>query len=136
MTTIETERSTMNRKQRPKASDSTPESKPYCIVGAGNLTSHIWKRAHGDEQFIYRFNLFRTQRNGRATQLLRPEDVLPLAKFVRVISQVLAEDGCISPDQRRQLSYLATALDEILDCPEVKQSHNSRAFDSLPGENV
>lgn len=100
---------------------STPKSKPYCIVGAGNLTSNVWKRTRAGERVVYRFNLFRTKRNGRVTQLLRPEDVLPLAKFVRVISQVLADDGCTSCDQRHLLQFLADALDELLERHEIKR---------------
>lgn len=99
---------------------STPQPKPYCIVGAGHLTSHLWIRIQSDESVVYRFNLFRTQRNGRVTQLLRPQDVLPLAKFVRVISQVLVDDGCTSPKVGRLLKHLATALDDVIESPEVQ----------------
>jgi hypothetical protein len=87
----------------------------------GSLTSNIWKRSHGYEKYRYSFNLFRTKRNGKVTNLFRPDDVLPLANFVRVISQVLVDDGCISPEQRRVFLVLAAAMDEFLDSPAVRE---------------
>lgn len=104
---------------------SIPAAKPYCIVGSGHLTAHLWKRPRSDESCVYRFNLFRTQRNGRVSQLLRPNDVLPLIKFVRVISQVIDDDGCISAEQRRLLRHLAAALDDVIDNTEVQQCEQS-----------
>ena len=115
----------MTNEQEPKAPAQLTRLKPYCVVGAGCLTSHIWKQGDGDEQFSYRFNLFRTQRNGRVTQLLRPDDVLPLAKFVCVISQVLVDDGCISQEHRRIMRHLASALDDLLDSEELRHSEEN-----------
>lgn len=127
----------MNNDQHATVTTNATRSKPYSIVGSCCLTSHVWK--HGDAQsgFFYRFNLVRTRRNGEVTQLLRPEDVLPLAKFVQVISQVFLDDGCISQNHRNVMLYLAHALDELLDADELKEidsdvcrdSHNRRRPD-------
>lgn len=119
--TIETDNESMNSDQEPELPRDESESKPYCIVGAGSLTSNVWKQSRGSDEFRYRFNLFRTKRNGKVTNRFRPQDVLSLAKFVRVISQVLADDGCITPEQRRLLLFFDTAMDEVLESPTVKE---------------
>ena len=111
----------MNPYPEPRMPRDEPESKPYCIVGAGSLTSNVWKETHNTCEFRYRFNLYRTKRSGKVTNRFRPGDVLSLAKFVRVVSQVLADDGCITTEQRRLFSFLATAMDEILESPAVKE---------------
>ncbi|QDV85449.1 hypothetical protein [Planctomycetes bacterium TBK1r] len=111
----------MNTDQEPEQPQKQPESKPYCIVGAGSLTSNVWKQSQGSDDFRYRFNLFRTKRSGKVTNQFRPQDVLSLAKFVRVISQMLADDGCITAEQRRLLVFLDTAMDDVLESPTVKE---------------
>ena len=111
----------MNTDQEPELPRDEPESKPYCIVGAGRLTSSVWKQSRGSDEFRYRFNLFRTKRSGKVTNRFRPQDVLSLAKFVRVISQVLVDDGCVTAEQRQLLVFLDTAMDEILESPAVKE---------------
>lgn len=119
--TNETDTEPMNTEQEPELPRDEPESKPYCIVGAGSLTSNVWKQTRGSDEFRYRFNLFRTKRSGKVTNRFRPRDVLSLAKFVRVISQVLADDGCITTEQRRLFQFLDTAMDEVLESPTVKE---------------
>ncbi len=114
----------MNNEQHTRVTTNATKSKPYCIVGSGCLTSHVWKHGDAHSGFYYRFNLFRTRRNAEVTQLLRPDDVLPLAKFVRVISQVFLDDGCVSQHHRNVMRHLAHALEELLDTDELKDFDN------------
>ena len=89
-------------------------SKPYEILGAGQLVSTVWKA--GDERagWQYRFNVYRMSAgNGQVSQLLRPADVENLVKLCRVLAMTLADDGCMPARQRRALADLAGKLDEI-----------------------
>jgi hypothetical protein len=78
--------------------------KPYAAVGAGQLVSAVWKR--GDERvgWHYRFNIFRMSRlNGRVSRLLRPGDVIDLAKLCQVLAATFVDDGCITVEERTLL---------------------------------
>jgi hypothetical protein len=89
-------------------------SKPYAMLGAGQLVSGIWKS--GDEQsgWAYRFNVYRTNpRTGHVSQLLRPADVPDLVKLCQVLAATLADDGCIAVPLRRAMARLAAELDSI-----------------------
>lgn len=89
-------------------------TRPYELVGAGQLASAIWK--HGDSQsgWDYRFNIFRMKpQNGRVSQLLSPCDVHDLVKLSRVLAAVLADDGCIAASERHSLVELAAQLESI-----------------------
>jgi hypothetical protein len=88
--------------------------KPYAILGAGQLSSALWKA--GDEQrgWTYRFNIYRmSSRTGHVSELLRPQDVGDLVKLCQVLAAILADDGCVPRDQRRALAKLAADLDSI-----------------------
>ncbi len=87
-------------------------SKPLSMVGAGPLTSMIWKTGDPDAGWRYRFNLFRTTaRGGRVSQLFTPADVIHFVKLAHVLAEVLADDGCLSPIERGVLKRLAVDLD-------------------------
>ena len=89
-------------------------SKPYAMLGAGQLVSAVWKA--GDERagWSYRFNVYRMNgRDGHVEQLLRPTDVQDLVKLCQVLAATLADDGCIPTRQRRALANLAAKLDGI-----------------------
>lgn len=87
--------------------------KPMGMVGAGPLTSMIWKTGDQDAGWRYRFNLFRTAaRGGRVSQLFTPADVIHFVKLAHVLAAVLADDGCLSPVERGVLKRLAAELDE------------------------
>lgn len=89
--------------------------KPYCSVGAGQLTSFIWKS--GDEQagWRYQFNIFRLRSKGsRVTQLFAPRDLFHFVKLVQVLAAVLADDGCLSAVDRGVLQRLSRNLDALL----------------------
>lgn len=104
----------MNRKSHKRECGCPPHPKPMAMVGAGPLTSAIWKT--GDEQggWRYRFNLFRQLApTGHVSQLFQPTDLTHLVKLTQVLAAVLADDGCLSAAERRLLRELATTLDEV-----------------------
>ena len=89
--------------------------KPYASVGAGELTSFLWKTGDQDAGWRYRFNIFRLAAHGsRVTQLFRPQDIFHLVKLTQVLASVLADDGCLSPLDRGLLQRLANDLDALL----------------------
>lgn len=91
---------------------SSSPSPPYEMVGAGQLTSSVWKQGDEDSGWAYRFNIFRmAPATGRVSQLLYPSDVPDLVNLCRVLATVLADDGCIPAAQRRALANLAAQLD-------------------------
>jgi hypothetical protein len=78
------------------------------MVGAGPLTSAIWKL--GDEQggWRYRFNLFRQLAgSGHVSQLFQPSDLTYFVKLTQVLAAVLAR-------KRKLLRQLAAELDEVM----------------------
>ena len=88
--------------------------RPYCSLGAGNLTSFLWKSGDADSGWRYRFKLFRmAAQDGRVSQLFRPADLMHFVKLAQVMAAVIADDGCLSPE-RGDLRRLATELDELL----------------------
>lgn len=101
-------------KQRLVRTANTTMPKPYAMLGAGQLSSALWKA--GDEQsgWTYRFNIYRmSSRTGHVSELLRPQDVGDLVKLCQVLAAILADDGCVPRDQRRALAKLAADLDSI-----------------------
>jgi hypothetical protein len=85
------------------------------MVGAGPLTSTVWKL--GDEQsgWHYRFNVFRQlSRTGTVSRLFHASDLLHLVKLTQVLAAVLADDGCLPQEERATLLALASELNELL----------------------
>ena len=114
------------------ASHNVPESalrsptipKPYCSVGAGPLTSFVWKSGDSIAGWKYRFNIFRfTRRGGRVSQFFGPRDLFQLVKLTQVLAAVIADDGCLSQVDRGVLKRLAAELDDLLTNPN-KQKPN------------
>jgi len=102
--------------------------KPMGMVGAGPLTSMIWKTGDQDAGWRYRFNLFRTSaRGGRVSQLFTPADVIHFVKLAHVLAKVLADDGCLSPIERGVLKRLAAELDEWWSRQPQKTPRNGQA---------
>jgi len=88
--------------------------KPYAMLGAGPLTSALWKAGDERSGWTYRFNIYRmSSRTGHVSELLRPKDVGDLVKLCQVLATTLADDGCIACNQRRALAKLAADLDSI-----------------------
>ena len=89
--------------------------KPYCSVGAGPLSSFVWKTGDKNSGWRYQFNVFRlTARGGRVKQLFGPSELLHFVKLTQVLAAFLADDGCLSPVDRGVLNRLATDLDHLL----------------------
>ncbi len=100
---------------------STP--KPYCSVGAGQLTSFVWKTGNQSSGWRYRINLFRLKARGsRVTQLFTPDDLVNLVKLTQVLATVIADDGCLPTIDRNVLKRLAADLDVMLRSPTYHTS--------------
>ena len=92
-----------------------PAHKPYAMLGAGRLTSSLWKHQRPDDEWMYRFNVYHTDHNdGTVSHWLEPRDLLSLLKLVRVLAFELAEDGCLPVGLRQQLNELADIVDAVL----------------------
>lgn len=90
-------------------------AKPYCSVGAGQLTSFVWKSGDVSAGWRYQFNVFRlTADSGRVSQLFAPADLMHFVKLTQVLAAVIADDGCLSPVERGVLKRLAADLDQML----------------------
>lgn len=95
--------------------DKPRTPKPFVLVGAGPLSSTVWKTGDEHSGWRYRFNLFRLPaHNGRVSQLFRPSDLVDLAKLLQVLAAVIADDGCLTQTDRRMLTRLNAELDELL----------------------
>jgi hypothetical protein len=103
---------------------SPSNPKPYCTVGAGQLTSFIWKSGDAVRGWRYRFNLFRlTSRGGRVSQMFGPPDIMHFVKLLQVLASVLADDGCLNTVERGVLKRLATDLDGLLRNAAIRKTH-------------
>lgn len=103
--------------------------RPYCAVGAGRLTSFIWKSGDSVGGWRYRFNLFRSSPKGsRVTQLYRVSDLLNLVKLVQVLATVILDDGCVSANQRQRLRRLVEQLSDVTSS-ENQDDHDVEAND-------
>lgn len=95
---------------------SEKAEKPMAMVGAGPLTSTIWKSGDNQSGWRYRFNLFRQlSRNGKVSQLFRPADLIYFVKLTQVLAAVLADDGCLAANDRRSLQQIAMDLDAVIE---------------------
>jgi hypothetical protein len=102
-----------NNSETPLSQSAVP--KPYCSVGAGPLTSFVWKSGDGSARWRYQFNLFRlADDGGRVSQLFAPADLIHFVKLTHVLAAVIADDGCLSTVDRGVLKRLATELDQML----------------------
>ena len=87
------------------------------LVGAGQLTSTIWKLGNEECGWRYRFNVVRqSSDHGHFTDLFQPNDLIHFIKLIQVLAAVIADDGCLSQPERIMLSKLAVRLDEFLGC--------------------
>ena len=87
--------------------------KPYAVLGAGELVSHVNRTAVEPGVMSYYFNLFRLQVDGEATQLFRPTDLINIVKACQVLAFTIADDGWVSDKLRRDLLALADSLDAV-----------------------
>lgn len=88
---------------------------PYVALGADELSSYIWKTATERGGWQYDFNLFRVgTSDGRVHHTLRPSDLLPLVKLIRLLAAVLTDDGCLDTPELDRLRRLEHRLDDLL----------------------
>ncbi len=89
--------------------------KPMMLVGAGPLTSTIWKLGNAESGWRYRFNMVRQSiPNGCITDLFQPIDLAQFVKLIQVLAVEIANDGCLTHGERLMLRSLTRQLDEIL----------------------
>ena len=88
-------------------------SRPYAVIGAGDLVSHLQRNGDGAGTLNYRFNLFRMKQNAEVTHALRPEDLRRVVKVCQVMAFTIADDGWISDAAARELFALADELDVV-----------------------
>ena len=101
-------------------------SKPYALVGAGRLTAAIWKTGDETTGWSLGFSVFRCEPvTGEVTQRLTPDDIGDLPKLARVLSQVIADDGCVSSELRHKLTDLAQRLDDLWESDELRQCNSA-----------
>ena len=84
---------------------------PYAVSGSGELGSFIWKHGREESGWRYRFNIFRLAPGEMIRHSLRPEDLPSLMRLVRVLAQVLVDDGCLLHSLRQELAELAIVID-------------------------
>jgi len=85
------------------------------LVGAGPLTSTIWKLGNEESGWRYRFNVARQLVASECvTDLFQPMDLIHFVKLVQVLAAEIANDGCLTHNERMMLKNLARQLDEFL----------------------
>ena len=89
--------------------------KPMMLVGAGTLTSAIWKLGNKESGWRYRFSVVRQSApSGCVTDLFQPMDLIHFIKLNQVLATEIANDVCLTHDERVMLKNLAVQLDGIL----------------------
>jgi len=102
-------------KANSKRTQETCCPKPMMLVGAGQLTSAIWKLGNEESGWRYRFNVVRQSApGGCVTDLFQPMDLIHFIKLIQVLAAEIANDGCLTHDERVMLKNLAVQLDECL----------------------
>jgi hypothetical protein len=87
--------------------------RPYAVLGAGDLVSHLQRQSEEGDVARYRFNIFRETDAKSVTHSLRPCDLRCVIKLCQVLAFTIADDGWLSSDLRQELFQLAEELDQI-----------------------
>jgi hypothetical protein len=104
-----------NGKRQASALYAALNPKPYCTLGAGQLTSFVWKSGDAVAGWRYRFNVFRlASQTGQVSQYFDPSDLMHFVKLLQVLTSELSDDGCLAAVDLGVLKRLATDLDELL----------------------
>ena len=91
--------------------------KPMMHVGAGPLTSSIWKLGDDESGWRYRFHVVRQLApSGCVTDLFQPMDLIHFVRLIQVLAAEISNDGCLTHDEHVMLRTLAQRLDEFLGC--------------------
>lgn len=88
----------------------------HLVVGAGDWVAAMHRRMRGRNRWSHRLRLFRVVPKSRAqySHRFRPEDVLELPQFTRMLASALAEDETVEAGLRSDLGCLADSLDWLL----------------------
>ena len=85
------------------------------LVGAGQLTSAIWKLGNEESGWRYRFNMVRQSvPSGCVTDLFQPMDLICFIKLIQLLAAEIANDGCLTHNERLMLRNLAQRVDEFV----------------------
>ncbi len=104
------------------------------VVGAGRLTSEIWKVRDEDSGCQYRFNIVPEFTDARCVfPAFRPADLIPLVKLVQVLAAEMTADGCLSRAEHTSLRRLTADLDAVLQASWPPDHDPSRREDSSDG---
>lgn len=84
------------------------------MVGAGELTSALYRLPDDNSDFRYSFNLYRvSERSGQVSHLIRSKDLIDLLKLVQVLSAEIANDGWITEEEKKRLRWIEKTLEAI-----------------------
>ena len=105
---------------------TAPHPKPMVLVGAGPLTSAIWKLGSEQSGWRYRFNAVRqTSDRGQFTDLFQPTDLIHFVKLIQVLATVIADDGCLTQSERTTLRNLSAQLDDFLGGANIEANEDA-----------
>ena len=105
---------------------TAPHPKPMVLVGAGPLTSAIWKLGSEQSGWRYRFNVVRqTSDRGQFTDLFQPTDLIHFVKLIQVLATVIADDGCLTQSERTTLRNLSAQLDDFLGGANIEANEDA-----------
>ena len=105
---------------------TAPHPKPMVLVGAGPLTSAIWKLGSEQSGWRYRFNVVRqTSDRGQFTDLFKPTDLIHFVKLIQVLATVIADDGCLTQSERTTLRNLSAQLDDFLGGANIEANEDA-----------
>ena len=105
---------------------TAPHPKPMVLVGAGPLTSAIWKLGSEQSGWRYRFNVVRQTSDRRQfTDLFQPTDLIHFVKLIQVLAAVIADEGCLTQTERTMLRNLAAELDNFLGGATVEKDEDA-----------
>jgi hypothetical protein len=111
------------------SADGTGElPRPTEYVGAGPLTSAVWKLGSEQSGWSYRFNVVRqTSDSGHCSDLFQPADLIHFVKLIQVLAAVIADDGCLTQADTTTLRTLAAKLDDIFGDATVESDKDTVA---------
>lgn len=103
-------------------------SKPTMLVGAGPLTSAIWRLGNAESGWRYRFNVVRQSVPSQCvTDLFQPMDLIHFVRLNQVLAAEISNDGCLTHDEHVMLRTLAQRLDEFLGCAADKTERETNS---------
>ncbi len=103
------------------------QAKPYEMIGAGKLSSAVYKTGDQLIGWHYHFNVYRTDfSSGQLSHWLHPEDLRDLLKLIQVIGLELLNDGCLLDAQRKDLDWIVKCL-EAINCTSPKPKKQREA---------